>query len=394
MNANTALTRRSFMGGLAAAMSYLGWTPGGELFAQAGQGPGRMQRSTEQYDAMAKLSSNENPYGPSETVLKAMTDAFKYANRYGYPDGGVVQAIADHHKVKPENIMLGAGSGEILEVVGHTFLTGRRLVVGAEPSYGSVYQQASGIKKEAFLVPLLKNYMMDIPTIIKVTNRNYRDVGFVYICNPNNPTGLVVPKQEIQQLLDGITGDVPVLIDEAYHHFVDDPNYATAVPYVLEGRPVIIARTFSKIAGLAGMRLGYAIAPKALLDQMRTSSTGSVSAVVKWGAVAALKDTANEAKVKKITAELRNKVTAELTAFGYSVIPSQTNFFMVHVRRDVTAVAEEFRKRNVAVGRKFPPMVEHLRVSIGNAEEMNRFMAAFKEIFPAGKSTSSGSNVG
>ena len=96
----------------------------------------------------------------------------------------------------------------------------------------------------------------------------------VYLCNPNNPTGIIVTKQEVKQLLDGIPKDMPVLIDEAYHHFVDDPNYATSVPYVLEGRPVIIARTFSKIAALAGMRLGYAIATPEIIQKMRPYSIG------------------------------------------------------------------------------------------------------------------------
>jgi histidinol-phosphate aminotransferase len=204
---------------------------------------------------------------------------------------------------------------------------------------------------------------------------------------PNNPTGVIVTRQEVKQLLDGIPEDMPVLIDEAYHHFVDDPNYATSVPYVLEGRPIIIARTFSKIAALAGMRLGYAVAPSNLIDRMRPYSTGSINALVKWGGVAALKDTASQEQVKKVTLELRKKTSADLENLGYHVIPSQTNFFMVHIRRPVVPVIEEFRTKSVLVGRPFPPMLEHLRVSVGTADEMNRFMTAFKEIFPAAKNT-------
>ena len=123
----------------------------------------------------------------------------------------------------------------------------------------------------------------------------------MYLCNPNNPTGVIVTKQEVKQLLDGIPEDMVVLIDEAYHHFVDDPNYATSVPYVNEGRPVIIARTFSKIAALAGMRLGYAVAPAELIRRMRPYGIGSINAIVKWGGVAALKDTASQAHVKQVT---------------------------------------------------------------------------------------------
>src|SRR5262249_10298454 len=184
------------------------------------------------------------------------------------------------------------------------------------------------------------------PGLIRATKLNYRDVGFVYLCNPNNPTGNIVPKQELKMLLDSLPGDVPVLIDEAYHHFVTSPDYATSVPYVLEGRPVIVTRTFSKIAALAGMRLGYGLAPKELSERMRPFASGSINAIVKHGGVAALKDTAYENKIRRMTIELRDKTTKELREFGYEVIPSETNFFMVDVGRDVTQVAEDFRKRS------------------------------------------------
>jgi histidinol-phosphate/aromatic aminotransferase/cobyric acid decarboxylase-like protein len=244
-----------------------------------------------------------------------------------------------------------------------------------------VYQHATSIKSDAFRIPLLPDYRQDIPAMIKAARTHYRDVGFVYLCNPNNPTGRIISKQEVKQLLDEIPEDMPVLIDEAYHHFVESPEYATSVPYVLEGRPVIVARTFSKIAALAGMRLGYALAPREVVQQMRPYSTGTINAIVKWGGVAALKDTQSQAQVKKLTIDLRNKTTSELQSLGYSVIPSEANFFMVHIKRQVQPVIEEFRRRKVLVGRPFPPMLEHLRVSVGNADEMNRFMVAFKEIF-------------
>jgi histidinol-phosphate aminotransferase len=392
MDVKTAVSRRGFMGGVAAALGYVG-VRADDLWAQAGStaaAPVRARLSTADYDGFAKLASNENPYGPPESVMKAMTEAFKYANRYGYPDGGILQEIAAHHGVKPENVLLGAGSGEILQVVGTTLLQDGRKVLGVEPSYGSVYQHASGIKADAIKLPLRADFTQDIPELIKVAKANYRDLGFVYLCNPNNPTGVIVPKQDVKQLLDGLPADLPVLIDEAYHHFIDDPNYATSIPAVLEGRPVIIARTFSKIAALAGMRLGYAVAPKYLIDEMRPHAVSSINALVKWGGVAALKDTAAQERTKRVNRELRDKTTAELQALGFSVIPSQTNFFMVHVKRHVVPLAEEFRKKGVLVGRPFPPMTEHLRVSVGTPEEMNRFMTAFREIFGTTRGTSAG----
>ena len=392
MEVKHAVSRRGFVGGVTTALGYLTLKPASALWAQAAastNGP-RPQQAVDEYDAFAKLASNENPYGPSDSVLKAMTKAFKYGNRYGYPDGGIVEEIAKHHGVKPENIMLGAGSGEILDICCTAFLLDDQKIVGSDPSYGILYQHATSLKAETIKVPLLADFRQDIPAMIRATKKQYRNIGFVYLCNPNNPTGRVVSKQEVRQLLDAIPEDVPVLIDEAYHHFVEDPTYATSIPYVLEGRQVIVARTFSKIYGLAGMRLGYAVAPRELVQKMRPYGTGSVNAVVKWGGVAALKDTESAARVKKLTIDLREKTASELRAMGYAVIPSEANFFMVHLHRPVQPVIEEFKKKGVLVGRPFPPMVEHLRVSIGTAEEMGRFMTAFKEIMPQARTAAKG----
>jgi len=387
MNLNRTVSRRKFMGGLAFAAGYLGLRPESGLLAQmppAETGPGGRPLSSDDFDKLAKLSFNENPYGPPESVLNAMTGALKYANRYGYPDGGIVEAIAALHGVAGGNVLLGAGSTEILDVVDETFLAGGKMVIGVRPTFGTVYEFARGVPSDSIQLDLLPDHRQDIPAMIKATQDNRRDIGFVYLCNPNNPTGVIVTKTEVKQLLDGIPDNIPVLIDEAYHHFVESPDYATSVPCVLEGRPVIVARTFSKIVGLAGMRLGYAVAPQALIERMRPHAIGSINALVKWGGAAALKDTAAQAKVKAMTLELRKKTTAELAGLGYNVIPSEANFFMVNIRRPVNTVTGEFRRRGVLVGRPFPPMNDYLRVSVGDAGEMGRFLAAFKEILPAG----------
>ena len=380
---STTISRRHFVGGLAAALGGAG-TYG--TFTVAGQAPTvrrartRPRFSIAEYDVAAKLAYNENPYGPSESVVKAMTDAFRFDNRYSYPDGDIVQAIADHHGVKPENLLLGAGSSEILQVAGRTFLPDGRKVVGVEPTFADVYEYASGVHAESIILPLDADYRQDIPALVRATRANHRDVGFVYLCTPNNPTGIVVTKQEVRQLLDGVPEDVPVLIDEAYHHYVEHPGYATSIPYVTDGRQVIVTRTFSKVYGLAGMRLGYAVAPKTIIDRMRPHCTGSINALVKWAGAAALKDTAAAERVRTSTLQLRKKTTSELERLGYTVLPSDANFFMVHIRKEVTPVIEAFRSRGVLVGRPFPPMLEHLRVSVGTPAEMDRFLAAFKQV--------------
>ena len=387
MKVRQQVSRRRFFGGVAATVGALTLSKS-ELFAQAQgtQATATTQRfggSDADYDRMVKLASNENNYGPPKAVMDSMQGAWKYANRYGYPDGNVVETIATFHGLKPENVLLTAGSGEVLQVVGTTFLQGGKKVVGADPSYGSVYQHATNIKADAIKVALRKDYTADVEAMVKAANDNAAQVGFVYLCNPNNPTGVIVPKDEVAAVVNGVPKGMPILIDEAYHHFVDDPRYAESVHYVKEGRPVIVARTFSKIAALAAMRIGYALAPADIIKQMRPYSMGSINALAKWGAVASLKDTAGQADVKKKITETRNRTQRDLEAHGYPTIPSQGNFFMVSLEgRTVQPVIVEFRNKGILVGRPFPPMINHLRVSVGTPEDMDKFLKAFKEIFP------------
>jgi histidinol-phosphate aminotransferase len=389
----TSVSRRTFVGGVATAIGAIGVGSPLELLAQQGTPPARPrdQQAPDDYDILVKIGNNENPYGPSEAVMQAMTKAFKYSNRYGYPDGNVVAAIAKHHDVAANQVMIAAGSGEILDVCCNSLLQGDKKIVGSDPSYEILYQHAVGLKAgDTIRIPLLADYRQDIPAMIRATKKNHRQVGFVYLCNPNNPTGRIVTRDEVRQLLDGIPEDVPVLIDEAYHHFVEDPAYETSMHYVKEGRAVIVARTFSKIAGLAGMRLGYAVAPRDQLAVLRPYATGSVNALVRWGGVAALADKANEDKVRRATTELRQKAIADLKTLGYESIPSEANFFMVHLKKPVVPVIAEFRKKGLIVGRPFPPLNESLRVSIGTPDEMAKFMVAFREIMGPAKAASSG----
>jgi histidinol-phosphate aminotransferase len=382
-------SRRHFVGGVAAAVGAMGLRPDAPLLAQ-GQ-TAQFTGSNTDYDNFVKLASNENNWGPPDSVMQAMNGAWKYANRYGYPDGNVVQVIADHHGVRRDHILLTAGSGEGLNVMATAYLGPGKKVLGVSPSYASVFQQAAAVKADSIQLPLTKDYRQDIGQMIEAANRNARDIGFVYMCNPNNPTGAVVTAKEIKDLLDNIPKDMPVLIDEAYHHYVDDPAYGTAIPYIQEGRKVVVARTFSKIAALAAMRIGYSVAPPEMIREMRIYASNGVNVLAKWGAVASLKDPSAQADVKSKTITLRNNTSKVLESWGYAVIPSQTNFFMVSLGdRTVQPVIEEFRKRGILVGRPFPPMLNHLRVSIGTPEDMEKFIQAFKAIFPQKSAATAG----
>ena len=197
-----SVSRRRFMGGVAAAVGYLGVGKEVDLFGQqvAPSAANRVRQAmgADDWDSFAKLSSNENPYGPPDSVMKAMTHAFKYANRYGYPDGGIVDEIAKHHGVKPENVLLGAGSGEILDVVGSAFAGNGKKVVGVEPSYSQVYSHVTSVKGAAITLPLTDDYRQDMQAIISAT-KTALSRGRVHLSvQPEQPDRRVVSKQEVE----------------------------------------------------------------------------------------------------------------------------------------------------------------------------------------------------
>lgn len=390
------VSRRSFLGGAAAAAVGTLALPDIATAKGLRRIPGwrphwaPTQSQVDEYDALAHLSSNENPFGPSQKTLDAMTYAFKYSMRYGYPDNNVMQRIAEDVGVDRENLLLGAGSGESLEVVGLTYLGHGKKVVGVEPTYTTVYRTATGIDADVIALPLDAEHRQDMDLFVDTVNRHYREIGLVYLCNPNNPTGSVVTADEVAYLLDNIPEDVPVLIDEAYHHFVEDPAYEESIKYVREGRRVVVTRTFSKLYGIAAMRIGYAIAPPDMIREMEPYSTGSVNVLARWGAVAALEDVEAQRMVLAHNKRMRQQTVSDLASLGYESIPSETNFFFVNLGRPVAPVRRAFRERKVAVGRDFPPMLDHLRVSIGSEEEMSRFMNAFEDVMRTTATSSSG----
>ena len=257
-----AVSRRHFMGGLAAGLGVAGHVEGW-TFAQAPETPparSRPRLSLEEYDAAAKLSYNENPYGPSEPVLKAMTAAYRVRQPLQLPGW--------QHRGRDRR----ASRRQARERDPRRRIERDPAGRGQDVSSGRSKSRRRGADLRGRVrVRVRRPCRVDHPAAAQRLHagrqrdrarhaRNHRDVGFVYLCTPNNPTGIVVNKTDIRQLLDGVPEDVPVLIDEAYHHYVEHPDYATSIPYVLEGRNVIVTRTFSKIYGLAGMRLGYGIA--------------------------------------------------------------------------------------------------------------------------------------
>ena len=331
-----------------------------------------------------QLNANENPYGPSEKARAAMTKSQDVASRY--PDemeSNVVDALAKLHSVRPENVVLGCGSGEILRMADMAFLTAGKRVVVAEPTFEAVLSYARVTRAEAVKVAQTTDFRHDLPAMAKACDER---TGLVYVCNPNNPTGTIVTREELATFIQRVPRTAVVLVDEAYHHFVEDTRYGSAIEWFGKAPNVIVVRTFSKVYGMAGMRLGYAVGDPERIGAMREHVTwNNGNAAVLEAVQASLADESHVPKHRKLNNDTRRWLCAELERDGRKYIPSHTNFVMIDVGGDVQPVIAKFREKKILVGRKFPSMGNWLRISIGTPKETQAFLAGLREFVPVRK---------
>jgi len=327
------------------------------------------------------LSYNENPYGPSAGALQAARRADGVSNRY--PDAledEARAALAKLHLVTPDRITLGCGSSEILQMADAAFTGPGKKAVAAEPTFEAVLDYARVLSAEPVKIPLTADFRHDLPRMAQACDGA---TGLVYVCNPNNPTGTIMTGDEIASFVASVPASVTILVDEAYHHFVEDPRYRTACDLIDRHPNVVVARTFSKIYGMAGWRLGYAVGSKEKIASMAKFATFSnANAVVLSAAMASLEDRDLVPRARKTLNDTRRWLVAEMVKQGRRTIPSETNFVMIDVGGDVTPVIAAFRGRKILVGRKFPSLPNWLRITIGKPEEVAAFAAALKEIVP------------
>jgi histidinol-phosphate aminotransferase len=380
---SSPLTRREFVGAAGAALgTALVPVLSKEAVALEGSGARSKHRPV-------RLDSNENPYGPSRRAQDAMVGARTIAARY--PDDledRVGRALAALHGVPAENVLLGCGSGEILRMADMAFLGPGRTVVAAEPTFEAVLAYARVTRAEAVKVPLTEGFRHDLPRMAAACDGR---TGLVYVCNPNNPTGTIVKRAEMATFVESIPEGAVLLVDEAYHHFVEDAEYGSAMEVIPTRRNVIVVRTFSKIYGLAGMRLGYAVGPEDKIEAMRPHKTWSnANAAVLEAALASLDDVDQVPKQKRLMNDTRRWLCAELRKDGRTYIPSEANFVMIDVGTDVKSVIEALRARQVFVGRRFAALPNWLRVSMGTREETALFLEALRDVLPAALRTDRG----
>jgi histidinol-phosphate aminotransferase len=327
---------------------------------------------------LVRLSSNENPYGPSAKALKAVTDAFGFACRY--PDEHadlLVEIIAKTDGVAIEQVLLGAGSGEILRVCATEF-TGPEAgtLVVADPTFEAIVGHSKRRGAEIVKIPLTSSYAHDLAPMAAAAKN-----GLIYICNPNNPTASLTPKEQVREFIAKVPRETAILVDEAYHHYVDSPDYESVIPMIKDHPNLIVARTFSKIYGMAGMRCGYCLAQPEAIERLRPHQLNdgvNITALV--AAAASLNDPKQVAQGRRLNSEARAFILKEFDRLGFSHIPSHGNFVMVDVKRPVVPLIQAMKQRNVQIGRLFPSLPNHMRVTIGKRAEMERFVSAFREV--------------
>jgi histidinol-phosphate aminotransferase len=325
---------------------------------------------------IVRLSANENPYGPSAKALKAMTDAFKFACRY--PDEYndlLVDKLAKLNGVARDQVLLGDGSGEILKLSAEAF-TGKEngRLVAADPTFEAILSQAAVNGAEVVKVPLTSTFAHDLTKMTAAAKG-----GLIYICNPNNPTASITPSDELRDFIAKTPRETMVLVDEAYFHFANSPNYESVVPFVKDHPNLLVARTFSKIYGMAGLRCGYCIAQKETIERMRPHQIwDSVNIMALVAASASLDDADHVPNGQRLNIEAKTFTISELEKLGYETIPSHANFIMFHCKQAVVPLIQAMKKQNVHVGRLFPALPNHMRVTIGKKSEMEIFIDAFK----------------
>jgi histidinol-phosphate aminotransferase len=367
--------RRRFAGAVGGALSgvlfapRLGAQPAAAVHEPARPGP-------------LLLNSNENPYGPSPGALEAMKRALAGAGRYpDAPEDELLAAVARHHAVRPEQVVLGCGSSEILRLAVDAWTAGGRRQVVAEPTFEAVLSYVGATGAETTKVPLDSALRHDLPAMAKACAA---DTGLVYVCNPNNPTGTIVPGAALESFLADVPATATVVVDEAYHHFVENPAYSTAAAWLGRFPNLVVVRTFSKIHGLAGMRLGYAVGSKQRCDELRRHAFFSpANAAALAAALACLDDGEHAAEQRRRLNGTRRWLCARLDADGRRYLPSEANFLMIHLGTDVRPAIQAFEQRGIRVGRFFAPLPQWLRVSMGTQPEIEAFAAALREIAPA-----------
>lgn len=330
-----------------------------------------------------KLASNENPLGPSPLALEALQ---RFLERlHYYPDGNcfyLKQLLARKLGVEPGQLVVGNGSDEVLTFLTMAYINPGDEAVMAQPTFSEyefAMRLAGGIPR---YVPLAGGaFSYDLEAMDGAINGRTR---LVFICSPNNPTGTIVGREALGRFLDGLPPGILVVLDHAYLEYVTDPDHGTGLEWIQQGRPVILLRTFSKIYGLAGLRIGYGIAPAGIIEDLnRVREPFNVNGAAQAAALAALEDGEHLRRSLQLVEDGRRQLTEGLEKLGLAAVPTQANFVFVDIKADSRRVFTALLRRGVIVrtGDIFG-YPTYLRVTIGTAEQNSRFLEALQEVLP------------
>ena len=338
-----------------------------------------LRRELDLEGEISKLASNENPLGPSPLAIEAIRKSLEEGHLY--PDNSCYQLrtrLAEHLEVSPKNLSVGNGTTELILLMGMTFLNPGETFIMSESSFIMGKLVAQVMDSNLIEVPL-KNYRHDFETILKsITN----DTKIVYLDNPMNPIGTMMTQSEVSKFMEKIPEDIIVAFDEAYYEYVNDEDFPNTIKYIKEKKNVIVLRTFSKLYGLAGFRVGYCIAKEDFIEAIKKASPPfSVNRFAQIGALAALDDKDHIKKTKEINEAGKRLLHEHLDKMSVFYIPSETNFVTLDVKTDANKIAAELQKKGVIVR----PLTMYgkptfLRVTIGTLEQNKRFIETFKQI--------------
>ena len=336
-------------------------------------------------DGEIRISSNENPYGPTGPAMVALGEGFMVAGRYPtnvQPNmRDLTEAVAKKFNTERGNVVLAAGSSELLQNAPHAFTSKDKHLVTAEPSYLQSRRTAEYLGAEVKAIPVDSAGKLDLDAMADAA----QGAGLVFLCNPNNPTSTVHNAADIRSFVERVrrtSPDTVIHFDEAYHEYVTDPAYESAVELALQTPNVFITRTFSKCYGMAGIRIGYGVGHADVMGKLsRYSLTFNTNTPGVGAAYAALHDEGFVARENARNAAAKKATVDFFKGAGFDVMDSQTNFIFVNIGRTARSFRDGCREHDVQVGRDFPPMNnDHARISIGTMDEMQRAIPVFAEV--------------
>ena len=336
---------------------------------------------------IVKLSSNENPYGPSERVRNAIIDSFENACRYPYEYILKLQNIlAKKHNVSPESIVITGGSNEALRVTGLAVADQGGEIVAGQPTYLALMSYAEAMGGKINWVPVDSNKGYDLGEIEKKINGKTK---MVFIANPNNPTGTLLEKSSLSNFCERVSEKTLVFCDEAYYDYINEPDYPSMDYLVRQGKDIIISRTFSKVFGMAGLRIGYMVLKPELADKLfgeyspygRNKIMAQTNVLAVAAAIEALKDKEFYAFSLRKANEEKDKIYKLLDYLGLKYVESSTNFVFFESKKHIDDLSKEMLDKGVRIGRPFPPFYDWCRISTGTSQEVDKFISAMLEVY-------------